>query len=408
MNFNKLTIKGWKQFHEIDLDFHEQLTILTGSNGAGKTTILNLLARHFGWNFTELSTPVKDKSSGIIKWFGGLFKSLRNVSSDTPDKIGEIYYSDSFKSDLIVHESNSPLYQIQITHQQQLNGLNIVSHRDIFRYQQVGNIPTTKRTRKEACQIVTNNNLSYYTQGNNYKQNVNYSIKETLLSWAISGAGNEYIEADLELKKNFDDFQKILKTLLPKSIGFRNITIRNYEILLITDSGEFMIDAVSGGIASIIDIAWQIYNFSDSSNRFIVLIDEIENHLHPTMQRAILPDLIEAFPNVQFIISTHSPLVVGSVKDSNVYAFRYNELNKVFSQRLDLVNKAKTATEILNEVLGIPFTMPIWAEETLIELINKYKKIELTEESIDAMRMEFKSIGLESLMPIAIKGVFEK
>jgi len=195
---------------------------------------------------------------------------------------------------------------------------------------------------------------------------------------------------------------------LPKSIGFRNITIRNYEILLITDSGEFMIDAVSGGIASIIDIAWQIYNFSDSSNRFIVLIDEIENHLHPTMQRAILPDLIEAFPNVQFIISTHSPLVVGSVKDSNVYAFRYNELNKVFSQRLDLVNKAKTATEILNEVLGIPFTMPIWAEETLIELINKYKKIELTEESIDAMRMEFKSIGLESLMPIAIKGVFEK
>jgi Predicted ATP-binding protein involved in virulence len=169
-----------------------------------------------------------------------------------------------------------------------------------------------------------------------------------------------------------------------------------------------MIDAVSGGIASIIDIAWQIYNFSDSSNRFIVLIDEIENHLHPTMQRAILPDLIEAFPNVQFIISTHSPLVVGSVKDSNVYAFRYNELNKVFSQRLDLVNKAKTATEILNEVLGIPFTMPIWAEETLIELINKYKKIELTEESIDAMRMEFKSIGLESLMPIAIKGVFEK
>ena len=408
MNFKRLTIKDWKQFQEIDLEFHEQLTVLTGANGSGKTTILNLLARHLGWNFVELSTPVKDKSSGVIKWLGGIFKSFKRISSDEPDKIGEIYYSENEKADLILHQNNNPQYQIEIRPQHWFNGLNIVSHRDVFRYQQVGNIPTSKRTRKEACQIVVNNNLNYYTQGSNRRQDVNFSIKETLLSWAISGAGNEYIEADSELKNNFDDFQRILKILLPKSIGFRNITIRNYEIVLITDSGEFMLDAVSGGIASIIDIAWQIYNFADATEKYIVLIDEIENHLHPTMQRAILPDLINAFPNVQFIISTHSPLVVGSVKDSNVYAFRYNESNKVFSQHLDLVNKAKTATEILNEVLGIPFTMPIWAEETLIELIKKYREIQLTEENIDAMREEFKSVGLESLMNIAIKGVVKK
>lgn len=251
------------------------------------------------------------------------------------------------------------------------------------------------------------NNLRYYVEGDGYRQNVNYSIKETLLSWAISGAGNEYIEPDAELKKNFEDFQEILRMLLPKSIGFKNITIRNYEIVLITDSGEFMIDAVSGGIASIIDMAWQIYNFADRTESFIVLIDEIENHLHPTMQRAILPDLVTAFPNVQFIVSTHSPLVVGSVKDSNVYAFRYNESNRVFSEKLDLVNKAKTATEILNEVLGIPFTMPLWAEAALNQLVAKYRGIEITEQSMDSMRAEFKEIGLESLMPIAIKGVFE-
>lgn len=291
-----------------------------------------------------------------------------------------------------------------------MRGLNIVSHRDIFRYQQVGHIPTSRRSRQEACQIVHGSNINYYSAngGSNYRQNINYSIKETLLSWAITGSGNEYIEPDEELKQNFDNFQEVLKILLPRSIGFQKITIRNYEVVLVTNSGDFMIDAVSGGIASIIDIAWQIYNFSDNNEKFIVLIDEIENHLHPTMQRAILPDLVTAFPNVQFIISTHSPLVVGSVKESNVYAFRYNDSNKVFSQKLDLVNKAKTATEILNEVLGIPFTMPIWAEQTLIELIEKYKEFELTEDNIDMMRTEFKSLGLESLMPIAIKGVFEK
>lgn len=409
MNFKSLKINEWKQFQDIEIVFHKQLTILTGANGSGKTTLLNLLSRHFGWYFTELSTPTKDKISGGIQWFSGIIKLLTKGSvQNVPNSIGQIVYSNNGIANLVIHESNNPQYAVEIIPQQILNGLNIVSHRDLFRYQQVSSIPTKKRSKKEACEIVKNNNISFYTQYNPHKQNVNFSIKETLLSWAISGAGNEYIEPDTELKNNFEDFQGILRILLPKSIGFNNITIRNYEIVLVTDSGEFMIDAVSGGIASIIDMAWQIYNFGDRTESFIVLIDEIENHLHPTMQRAILPDLVTAFPNAQFIVSTHSPLVVGSVKDSNVYAFRYNDSNRVFSEKLDLVNKAKTATEILNEVLGIPFTMPLWAEAALNELVTKYRGVEITEQSIDSMRAEFKEIGLESLMPIAIKGVFKK
>jgi predicted ATP-binding protein involved in virulence len=410
MKFSKLTINGWKQFHEIDIQFHDKLTILTGANGSGKTTLLNLLARHFGWSFFELSTPVKDKSSGAIKWLVSFFSKFTNQNPmNTPNKIGEIHYGDKTIAKLTLQDdANGPQYYVNVEPQKYINGINIVSHRDIFRYQHIENIPTTKRTREEAFRIVHDGNMNYYTQANAYRQNTNHSIKETLLSWAISGSGNEYIEADLELKRNFENFQDILRKLLPQSIGFEKITIRNYEIVLVTNSGEFMIDAVSGGIASIIDLAWQIYNFSGSDEEFVVLIDEIENHLHPTMQRGILPDLIKAFPKVQFIVSTHSALVVGSVKDSNVYAFRYNDQNKVSSQQLDLVNKAKTATEILNEVLGIPFTMPIWAEKKLEELVSKYRNMELTEENINEMRKEFKYAGLESLMPIAINGVFTK
>ena len=185
-------------------------------------------------------------------------------------------------------------------------------------------------------------------------------------------------------------------------------------MVLITDSGDFMLDAVSGGVSAIIDLAWQIFTFAnDEKQSLTVLIDEIENHLHPEMQRSILPNLISAFPNIQFIVTTHSPLIVGSVKNSNVYAFRHKRIGdtkivKVYNEKLDLVNKAKTATEVLNEVLGVPFTMPLWVEAKLNEIISKYTVQGISEDTFDKMRAELKDIGLEDLMPEAIKKTLKK
>ncbi len=162
-----------------------------------------------------------------------------------------------------------------------------------------------------------------------------------------------------------------------------------------------MIDAASGGIGALIELGWQIYTFY--GGQATVLIDEIESHLHPAMQRTVLSDLLAAFPDVQFIVATHSPLVVGSVEDSAVYALRYNEERKVDSVRLDLVSKAKTATEILHEVLGVSFTMPVWAERALEEIVLEYANREMTQATFSEMREELAKLGLESLMPLALK-----
>ena len=92
------------------------------------------------------------------------------------------------------------------------------------------------------------------------------------------------------------------------------------------------------------------------------------------MQRSILPNLLEAFPNVKFIISTHSPLVVGSVKDSTTYALKYNDNKKIQSHQLNFQKQTKNAIEILDEVLGVSFTMPIWVENELEKIrIKEYK-----------------------------------
>ncbi|OXB07325.1 hypothetical protein B0A81_11275 [Flavobacterium plurextorum] len=400
MKFKHLKIDDWKQFKNIDIEFHPNLTILTGANGSGKTTILNLLAQHFGWYINELATPAKNKKTGIINFFTRLFNDEQKKETN----IGQLNYSNGTKTDLnIPVENENAQYSIHIANIQKVNGLNIPSHRPVFFYQSIPHISTTKRTKLQAYQLYfTSIYQKLLSENSRYKPS-NYYIKETLLNWAIGGSGNEFIEADSELRSYFVGFENVLKQILPKSLGFKSIAIRSYEIVLVTETGEFMLDAVSGGISAIIDLGWQIFNYSEQNESSItILIDEIENHLHATMQRSILPSIISAFPNVQFIISTHSPLIIGSVKDSNVYAFRYNEDKRIFNECLDLINKAKSANEILNEVLGVPFTMPIWVEETLNGIIKKHSGREMNETLFNEMREDLKILGLEDLMPLAI------
>ena len=101
MLFKRLSLNKWKQFETIDIDFHDRLTVLTGANGSGKTTILHLLARHFGWGFQELATPSKDTATGVIKFFSRLFKRDQNLDEDPI--IGNITYDNDETANLRIN-----------------------------------------------------------------------------------------------------------------------------------------------------------------------------------------------------------------------------------------------------------------------------------------------------------------
>lgn len=406
MTFNRFRIDSpWQQFQDIDIEFHDRLTVLTGANGSGKTTILNILAKHCGWDYNSLATPKKNKISRVWDWAVSL---VVNDQSNTSQTIGYIEYSDKVKTSLVVPQQNSAQYQVQIKTQQVVESFFIPSHRSVFRYQPLTNIPTQGTIDKmQAFQKIANSNRGRYFGGQD--QSSSFYMKETLVSWNIFGRGNIDMEANETLLENYEGFEGVLRIILPKELGFKKFVIRNFEVVLECDSGDFVIDAASGGISAIIDIAWQIYMYTTEKNSiFTVLIDEIENHLHPIIQRRLLPDFVSAFPNVRFVISTHSPLIVGSVKDSRVYVLRNNEDKKIVSQRLDLVKEAKTAAEILDEVLGVSFTMPIWAEEKLNEIVTRYSSTDVTKQSFKEMRSELVEAGLEKLMPKAIGDILDK
>ena len=166
---------------------------------------------------------------------------------------------------------------------------------------------------------------------------------------------------------------------------------------------------------SIIDLSWQIFLFSQNKDDFAVTIDEPENHLHPSMQRSILRRLSDAFPKAQFIVVTHSPFVVSSVRDSAVYALRYIEessidstefsKNQVSSIKLDLDKKASTANEILRDVLGVPVTLPEWAESDLKNITTEFCNKPITEDNLHALRNALSSAGLSEYLPDALKAI---
>ena len=71
----------------------------------------------------------------------------------------------------------------------------------------------------------------------------------------------------------------------------------------------------------------------------VVMIDELDLHLHPKWQRDIVPTLSEYFPNVQFIVTTHSPHVLQSMEDANLYVMRRDEASgEITAERSNVTN----------------------------------------------------------------------
>jgi hypothetical protein len=82
----------------------------------------------------------------------------------------------------------------------------------------------------------------------------------------------------------------------------------------------------------------------------IVLIDEVELHLHPAWQRIILGKLCEIFPNCQFIVSTHSPQTVGEVSYQHIRILEKNEEDQLIA-RIPNQSLGLTSGEILEELM---------------------------------------------------------
>jgi hypothetical protein len=240
-------------------------------------------------------------------------------------------------------------------------------------------------------------------------------MKEALISMAMFGPGNRHVSGNPEIEALYSDFQKVLRSFLPSDLGFSHLNVRLPDVVMVTNTGDFLIDASSGGLMSLVDLAWQIFLYSQGKDEFVVVIDEPENHLHPSMQRSIVVNMKTAFPQAQFIVATHSPFIVSSVREAAVYVLQYNLPNpeehdqrfqrSVSSILLDQVARAGTASEILREALGVPITIPIWAENELKNITMEFSIDKLDAAAVEKLKARLAKAGLADFYSDAMQQV---
>jgi len=210
---------------------------------------------------------------------------------------------------------------------------------------------------------------------------------DTLKQWIIN---LDYRIKDERNRKGEDKrYEKLLQELFQiidcltkvMTIQFKEVELDTNQVKVITDDGEVPIEAVSQGTASL--IGWigtllkrlyEIYGQEEEPRKqyALVLMDEIDAHMHPKWQQSLVPSLTELFPNVQFIATTHSPLIVGGMPTEQVFRFARDENGKVIQLEIESdMTMGRTDQILTASLFGLETTL----DKITQKEIEEYQKL---------------------------------
>ncbi len=303
---------------EIPLKDHKPFShlILTGKNGSGKTSILRtideLMTYFLKWskNLIEKNTDKSQSSDSdtvgkIIDVGHLLFEALKK-NQDIEKKIKVTFLKDlpEIKED----EFKTFFYSFLSTDRHTKIIANVES-------------PTTDQDFWEA---IDKDSASIFFV-NRFKQ---YLVNQKI-SQAFAQISNN--QKDVEDRQSFlDNFQKLLRKVLEDSELELIFEEKKYNFYIkLSDGRKQDFNTLSDGFSAFVSILMDLLIRVDLVRKQvedfgynpcgIVLIDEPEMHLHLELQYQVLPILTTFFPNIQFIVATHSPAVISSIPNATVF-----------------------------------------------------------------------------------------
>ncbi|MEM8642693.1 MAG: AAA family ATPase [Cyanobacteria bacterium P01_G01_bin.54] len=333
MKIKSIDIKGIGGIRDLHLDFDDRLNFICGPNGIGKTTILECIAHAFS-----------SGRSNILK---------RNIFSEKGVlEVTAISSSKTHKVNMTITNFNPEEFSFSGLAQYAINLLSIKIDRD-FQYQAV---QAVSRDPGKALHSFNREAVS----GVQVKEVKSWFLNRHLYSAHPNSLTSQQIH-NIELaKKCF--------SILRDDISFNRVLADTNDIMISTPNGEIYYEYLSSGFKSCISILFSIikdieFRFKDPSINAedfdgIILIDELELHLHPEWQAKISRALVEIFPKAQFITTTHSPHIIQNAKFNEIIAleFRGSDVGRRQIHSGQYGFQGWTVEEILMDVMGMPDT----------------------------------------------------
>lgn len=293
--------------------------IITGKNGSGKTVLLNAIADF-------LNTIKNDKNKDFLTYKEKLsyWQEELAVPPTIHDEILAGIQVDDYKklvNDLFGKVDVS-LYSTNII-EKHGEGKFILAF-----YQASRIISMIEPKNPTKPQYSKNGNIKEYATS----QFLNF-LSDLKIQEALARNEKQFDDAD-EINAWFVDFEKLLQQIFQDDNLKLEFNYKDYSFKICTEGKKFKFTQLSDGFAAALDIvADLILKMQDDNSltRFyqkegIVLIDEIETHLHLGLQKIIMPLLTKVFPNIQFIITTHSPFVLSSMPNAVAYDLEHKEI----------------------------------------------------------------------------------
>lgn len=189
-----------------------------------------------------------------------------------------------------------------------------------------------------------------------------------------------------ELRQRFEGVKKVLIDLLPDAEDFRiteSTSVPKPAIQVKTPYGWVALSDLSIGyrtmIAWTVDLASRLFEmYPGSPNPLaepaVVLVDEVDLHLHPKWQRVLRSYLMERFPKTQFVVTAHSPLVVQASENENIVVLRREGDHVVIDNDVESVHGWRVDQVLTSDLFGLATARPPGYDKVIVrrnELLAK-------------------------------------
>lgn len=344
----RVTLENIGPFAKLELELSKQWKILLGDNGVGKSTILRAIAlamcgrdaeRYANW----VIKSGQDVGRIVLETSGGTryVTELRRTRSEAE----------------ILSLSGSPL---------ETEGWLVVgfpAYRSVGWQQSKG--PQLPKPRgpepADLLPLMSSDPDPRVTELKQWIVNLDYHATK---------------ERDGRTRALVEDMFEVVDSLTEGvTVEFGKVDPETYQITVITDDGEVPIELLSQGTQSMVgwtgillERLYEVYTKKKKPRKehALVLIDEIGAHMHPEWQQALVPKLTKLFPRVQFIATTHSPLVVGGMAVEEVTRLARDPNGRVVQLEIEPDMIMGRADQLLtSDLFGLETTLDPYTQQRM-------------------------------------------